>query len=271
MIAMNSATAGEVAGSSRVSKARHFFAKPERYLTRNYRIPLRSRIVRQLIGDLHDGRVLDLGCGDGSMSLQFLPFSNRVTMLDYSSDMLESARRQVPAKYASQVEYVHGDIMGYTPSAAYDVVLCIGVLAHVDSVEAMIEKVAGFAKPNGRIVFQITDDDRAASRFLKWIHAAGAAFGASSLKCQSMTFSEVAAIARKQHLEIVAQQRHLFLLFPGMARLLGKWLVPYDLFTQRHPILAERGSNVMFVCRKLPSRASAHSPEGNHDERSRHD
>ena len=35
--------------------------------------------------------ILDLGCGDGTISAQFLPFKNHVTMVDISAEMLADA------------------------------------------------------------------------------------------------------------------------------------------------------------------------------------
>lgn len=58
---MKSASAVHVPSSARIDNAERFFRQPERYLARNYRIPLRARIVAELVGELSDARILDLG------------------------------------------------------------------------------------------------------------------------------------------------------------------------------------------------------------------
>jgi ubiquinone/menaquinone biosynthesis C-methylase UbiE len=233
-----------------LDRARRFFAEPEFYLNRNYRIPLRVRIVRELVGELSDARVLDLGCGDGSIATQFLPSNNRLTLVDYSAGMLQRARSSIPAQYQSQVEYVHGDIFAFEPSAPYDLVLCVGVLAHVESIDRAIERAARCVKPGGRIVVQMSDDDQALLRFLRMLYVARTRISRWRPPSRGMTLSQVMAVLRKHGLEVTDQRRHLLLLIPGMMRLLGKWLIPYDEFTRRHQMLARHSTDVILICRK---------------------
>jgi SAM-dependent methyltransferase len=212
-------------------------------------VRLRSLIVKDLVGDIGGCRILDLGCGDGSISAQFLPGKNRVTLVDRSAGMLERAKRNVPDEHASQVEFVHGDIVDLTPRAPYDLVLCIGVLAHVDSVERIIEKVANLVKPDGRAVFQISDDSQPLVRLGNWVSAASSVAGRSSLSYKRMTLRDVIFIAARHRLALLRHRRHLLLL-PGMARLLGRWLIPYDLFISDTRSLAKHGCDAIFICRK---------------------
>src|ERR1043166_2404326 len=96
--------------NSTTERAKVFFHNPDLYLTKNYDISLRAAIVKQLLGEINNCRILDLGCGDGTISSQFLPANNHVTMVDMSAEMLERAKRATPEEYVAQVEYVHSDI-----------------------------------------------------------------------------------------------------------------------------------------------------------------
>jgi SAM-dependent methyltransferase len=185
----------------------------------------------------------------GSISAQFLASGNRVTMVDLSEAMLERARSRVPEKHAAQVEYVRADIADLEAREPYDLVLCIGVLAHVDSLERTIEKVASLVRPGGHAVFQISDDDQLVIRLSRWVAAARNLVKKLPLDYRPMTLREVVSIAGRHQLFIVRQRRHLLLL-PFMARLLGRELVPYDLFVSRRPSLARHGGDVVFVCTK---------------------
>ena len=42
-------------------------------------------------------------------------------------------------------------------SKSFDLIVCVGVLAHVDSPVAVIEKVAQLARPGGSVIMEFTD------------------------------------------------------------------------------------------------------------------
>ena len=80
-------------------------------------------------------------------------------MLDLSGNMLELARKNVLPQRAGDVEMVRGDFMAADLDAeSFDLILCIGVLAHVDSPSAVIEKIAKIAKPGSCVILEMTDN-----------------------------------------------------------------------------------------------------------------
>ena len=85
--------------------------------------------------------------------------------------MLDRANSKTPPEYPPRVEYVHADMFGYEPSAPYDLILCIGVLAHVDSIDGAVEKMARSVKPGGRVVVQISDGDQYLLRLQRSLQA----------------------------------------------------------------------------------------------------
>src|SRR5207248_3205409 len=239
---------------SRSERARTHFANPSPYLTGNYNISLRARIVKQLLGGISNCRILDLGCGNGTISLQFLAANNHITLVDSSDGMLERAKRNTPNESATHVDYVRSDIFEFNPAARFDVVFCIGVLAHISSVEGAIAKVSGHLKPGGRCIFQITDDSQFIHKINRWLYSVRAAIreflGYSPLKLKRMSLADVVAIASRNGLNLVAKQRHRLMLFPGMAELLGRWLIPYDLFVQDRPSLSRHSEDVILLFEK---------------------
>ena len=144
---------------SKTEKVKSLFEVPERYLgPRHYDIRIRAETVQELTSTLMFDRALDIGCGDGSISLPLLPRCNRLTLLDLSRKMLELARRRIPAARKNDVDLIGGDFMGVDlDSKSFDLIFCIGVLAHVDSPVAVIEKVAQLAKPGGWVILEFTD------------------------------------------------------------------------------------------------------------------
>ena len=100
---------------SRLERARTHCANPSPYLTGNYNISLRARIVKQLLGEISNYRILDLGCGDGTISLQFLAANNHITLVDLSDGMLQRAKRNTPSESVTHVDYMCWDIFESTP------------------------------------------------------------------------------------------------------------------------------------------------------------
>ena len=145
--------------TSKTEKVKSLFEVPEKYLgPRHYDIRIRAETVQEFTSTLMFDRALDIGCGDGSISLPLLPRCNRLTLLDLSRKMLELAGRRIPAERKNDVDLIDGDFMGVNlDSKSFDLIFCIGVLAHVDSPVAVIEKVAQLAKPGGWVILEFTD------------------------------------------------------------------------------------------------------------------
>src|SRR5579863_8950222 len=154
---MSQSNCQEVIQGSKAKAVRRFFDRTDRYLANNINIEIRRKVVRDLVGDIRNSRILDLGCGDGSISQQFLASSISLTLVDTSQNMLEAARSQTPSELRTNVEYVNEDSSRYQSPSKYDLVLCLGLLAHVDSVESAIRNIAELLKADGRCVLQITD------------------------------------------------------------------------------------------------------------------
>jgi SAM-dependent methyltransferase len=104
--------------------------------------------------------ILDIGCGDGSMSLPLLEAGGRLTLLDFSAAMLERAKRNIPRPLEPRVEIVCGDLIQFSPAQRYTLVLCLGVLAHVPDVGEALAKIASLLGEGGHCLLQITDASR---------------------------------------------------------------------------------------------------------------
>src|SRR5580700_3501046 len=124
----------ESAMTSKLEQVKSLFEIPDKYLCpRQYDIQIRVETVQQFTENLTVDRVLDIGCGDGSLSLPLLPRCKQLTLLDLSSKMLDLARGKIPADRSRDVELINGGFLGSNlPSQSFDLILCVGVLAHVD-------------------------------------------------------------------------------------------------------------------------------------------
>lgn len=204
--------------STHTAKARAFF-ETDAYLTRNPIVSIRARLVAELLSDLRGGAVLDLGCGDGSVSRPLLVAGNDVTFVDVAEAMLERAKRAAIPDGGGKAKYVRSDVLEWEPDAAYDAVLCVGLLAHVGSPERLVEQAVRATRVGGRCVLQITDRGRP----LGWLLTRYGRFRLrEGYRLNELTSAELVALAKRYGLRLVATKRY-GLLLPTTGRLPYRW------------------------------------------------
>lgn len=233
----------------RTTAVRSFFNQTERYLKNNGNIEIRLQVVREMVGDVHNVNILDLGCGNGSIALQFLNRSNHVTLVDISQEMLEVARQHTPAECRMNVEYINDDLALHVASVQYDLVLCLGVLAHVELVESTITKIAEVLRPGGRCVLQMTDVDRIGGK-LTGLYCDLRNYLSRSypMTLNRTGVRKVRSLASQVKMECLAERRYASLM-PGMGRIPLNWQRRYHLLTLNTPWLSRHSSEaiLMFV------------------------
>ena len=136
--------------------AKIFFDKLDYLKNSSDRIFIRKKIVKNFLGDLKNLNILDLGCGDGSISLQFLEKNNSITFVDISDKMLEKVKEKIPENKFSNVNFINLPIESLDFQKKFDVILCLGVIAHISSVEVLFHKINAFLKHGGLLVAETT-------------------------------------------------------------------------------------------------------------------
>ena len=145
--------------AGKVREVRTFFEDPQRYLGgRAWNLKLRAETVQELTREIDFQTVLDIGCGDGSISLPLLRPGIRLTMLDLATSMTRLASSSVPAELAQNVQFINEDFMkADIAEDSYDMVVCMGLLAHVDSPSDFLAKIRRVLKPGGALVLEFSD------------------------------------------------------------------------------------------------------------------
>ena len=83
----------------KTDKAYTHFNNVDQYLHQGFDIKVRIEIVKELVGMPERANIIDFGCGDGSISLQFQAKSNFITLIDISENMLERAHLNICPEY----------------------------------------------------------------------------------------------------------------------------------------------------------------------------
>lgn len=148
---------------SHIEQVRAYFDDNYYLEQRRFDIRLRAETVSEFTQKGHYRNALDIGCGDGSISLPILSRCDHLTLVDLSEKMLERAVRRIPPD--GTVELLCGDAMNLELARhGYDLILCIGVLAHVDSPEALLHRLAELLAPGGTLILELTDRSHPAGK-----------------------------------------------------------------------------------------------------------
>ena len=116
--------------------------------------PLGAQIAEWLTAE-PAGRVADIGCGPGAMTLALLARSPdaQVDAVDGEPMMLDAARRCLTAAgLDAQVEFRLGDLDSLElAEAAYDLVWVGSVVHHLPDQQSGVDRLAALLRPGGRL------------------------------------------------------------------------------------------------------------------------
>lgn len=136
-----------------------------------------------------DGRILDLGCGDGRYFRLIWPDANDVVGVDMNPGVAELGRqsgvyREVHAVPAHQIP---------EPEASFDHVFANCSLEHMDDLDAVLAEIHRTLKPGGTLLCSVVTD-----RFVQWslltklVAMAGFADAAASLQKDFLDYHHLA-------------------------------------------------------------------------------
>jgi S-adenosylmethionine-dependent methyltransferase len=130
-------------------------------------------VARQLAAHLPDtppGRILDVGCGQGTQVIRLARRGHRVTGLDASATLLADLRRSLSAEVAGvrdRVSTVRGEAekaADLLPAGGFDAVLCHGVLMYFDDPRPLLAALARVVAPGGLVSLLVRNGDALAMR-----------------------------------------------------------------------------------------------------------
>jgi SAM-dependent methyltransferase len=129
-----------------------------------------DRLLQVCGGSLRGRRVLDLGCGAGFWTLAALQAgADFVLGVDSKQEYIEQAELVLDAKGIDPARYrlQAADFLAESPQGAFDTVLCLGVLDHVDR---PVEVFAAIAAAGAETIAIDTEVSRARSSLFELSH-----------------------------------------------------------------------------------------------------
>ncbi len=107
----------------------------------------RVSITLQESGNLEDKSVLDIGCGSGRISFMLAEKGAKVTGIDYSSSMIELAKKFQLQFKDNIVEFRCCDFMkDFQEETKYDISIALGVFDYIEDPIPFLSKVKNITK-----------------------------------------------------------------------------------------------------------------------------
>ncbi|HAD61915.1 MAG TPA: class I SAM-dependent methyltransferase [Planctomycetaceae bacterium] len=115
-----------------------------------YGVILGKFIAQSIIENTSGGSLLDLACGDGTLTKMLAPHFDRVVGVDAAASHLEKAKALLP-----DVEFHHALIEELETEERFDAVTMVCLLEHVINPVEVLKQSAAFLKPEGRIMVHV--------------------------------------------------------------------------------------------------------------------
>lgn len=207
--------------SGKTEKVRDVFENVPSYVNgRQLDIRMRVATVKEWAASVPWQRLLDIGCGSGAISLPLLSPAAHLTLLDLSASMLATVRASVPQSMAGNVETKNEDFMTAKFDAqSFDLVVCVGVVAHVDSPAEFISKIATVLRPGGTLILAFTDSKHFVGRLARLTGWLKELVAPARYPTNVISFADVASILSHNHLNLVSKFRYAEMVVPGIEKI----------------------------------------------------
>jgi len=210
--------------ATKIDRVKDVFENVPRYLDRqNVDIRVRAKTVKVLSSLIKWRRLLDIGCGDGSISLPLVTPEVHLTMLDLSSSMAAITKAKVPEELSGNVVVKNENFMtaSFHPGS-FDLIVSVGVLAHVDSPDEFISRIQQLLVPGGSLIVEFTDCRHVVGRFGRFLGSLTELLKPAKYPTNRLSFSEMAEIFNRHNLQLMTTFRYATIPIPGVSRVVSQ-------------------------------------------------
>ncbi len=154
--------------SEKKAHVKEFFERTDVYLTYDHNLRIRRETVVGFIKEAKFQNVLDLPCGTGDISVPLLGRFEHLTLVDIATNMCELAESKVLDIDRKKVTMINSDFMkADLPNEGFDLVISLGILAHVDDPEQFMKFIARKVAKGGSLIIQNTDSSHFYSHLIR--------------------------------------------------------------------------------------------------------
>ena len=196
------------------------FEDPRSYLkSRRVDVLFRTDTVRAFASRVAWRRLLDVGCGDGTISLQLGRPDNRLTLMDLSRNMTALTTSNIPEALVRTVEVLNGNFMTTELSPEpFDLIVTVGVLAHVDCPDAFLNRIRQHLRPGGHLILEFTDCRHFVGRMGRALDRLKEKLAPAKYQTNKLSFLDVAALLEKHQFRLVDSFRYSRIPLPLLGR-----------------------------------------------------
>jgi 2-polyprenyl-3-methyl-5-hydroxy-6-metoxy-1,4-benzoquinol methylase len=149
-------------------EVKKFFEQTNIYFNYDYNIKIRTETVAEFIGDKRYNNVLDMPCGNGFISLKNSKQFNALTLVDFSENMIALAKQIAEQEKVTHVSFYCGDIFETNfNNEEFDLIISLGILAHIDDVDKFLNYIQSKVKKGGAIIIQNTNSNHFYSKLIR--------------------------------------------------------------------------------------------------------
>ena len=157
------------------------------------------------------GQLLDCAAGTGEITCALLKtgrFSHAI-LVDISPAMLASAKDLLSSQITNtQLEFVRSDVFDFKPRhSGFDLVLCLGLIAHVGRLDILLPHLKSMLRPGGRLILQTTLTDHVGTRMVRTV-SAGRELAQRGYRISWFSQRDIADACRTAGLQILEMRRH---------------------------------------------------------------
>jgi 2-polyprenyl-3-methyl-5-hydroxy-6-metoxy-1,4-benzoquinol methylase len=239
---------GNKSHTGKAEKVEEYFTSKSRdFCLFNSIVELRAEIVHHLLGNILGCKIIDIGCGNGKISTQFLG-QNKVTYLEISSGMLEKIATSIPPSFRNNAEFINADFLETHLNDKFDVIICLGVYSHVSDVDLLTRKLGSIMNDEGRIIIQFTDNKKLTAK-LNIFKNRIIRRRKYPYQVNRTDFNQIEKIVKENGLKIIQSIRYwpfspVFSLFSERAKL------NFIRFSAKNRLLSSFGSEVILLLKR---------------------
>jgi len=133
----------------------------------------RLAIASELAG-ASAGRLLDCAAGTCEITCALLKSGrfSHASVVDISPAMLQSAEELLGSQITNTaLKFVCSDVFNFKPDSSFDLILCLGLIAHVGRLDILLPHLKSMLAPGGRIILQTTLTDHVGARIVRALTA----------------------------------------------------------------------------------------------------